>query len=285
MEYGVGSLLTPSHMAIDLGRLEDDMTKYMQDRWFSTLAENKTIGKSCAGERPLPMAASNFDERMDEKVITADDISRLQACAPTAEEIELLRRYIDGTDAAEGLESAERFLVEMGRVPSLPKLLSSWATKLSFEGRRADASEQLGGLERAAACVRASPTLRTLLGIILSFGNVLNAASARGGARGFRSDVLLKLGETKTTAGASDKCPSGRVSNRDTAHEPTAHLPLLPPQVPGADVPAARRRAARGGARARRPQGTQGGTSAARALERTEYRGDLDRGRRAPPRD
>ena len=71
MEYGVGSLLTPSHMAINLGLLEpeDDLTKYMQDRWFSTLAENKTIGKSCAGERPLPMAASNFDEMMDEKVI------------------------------------------------------------------------------------------------------------------------------------------------------------------------------------------------------------------------
>ena len=175
--------------------------------------------RSVAGPSEVAAAVA----RMDEKVITADDISRLQACAPTAEEIELLRRYIDGTDAAEGLESAERFLVEMGRVPSLPKLLSSWATKLSFEGRRADASEQLGGLERAAACARASPTLRTLLGIILSFGNVLNAASARGGARGFRSDVLLKLGETKTTAGASDKCPSGRVSNRDTAHEPTAH--------------------------------------------------------------
>ncbi len=67
MEYGVGSLLTPSHMAINLGLLEDDMTKYMQDRWFYVYGN--TIGKSCAGERPLPMAASNFDEMMDEKVI------------------------------------------------------------------------------------------------------------------------------------------------------------------------------------------------------------------------
>ena len=236
--------------------------------------------RSVAGPSEVAAAVA----RMDEKVITADDISRLQACAPTAEEIELLRRYIDGTDAAEGLESAERFLVEMGRVPSLPKLLSSWATKLSFEGRRADASEQLGGLERAAACVRASPTLRTLLGIILSFGNVLNAASARGGARGFRSDVLLKLGETKTTAGASDKYhrDASRTGTRRTNPQLT---PLLPLQVPGADVPAARRRAARGGARARRPQGTQGGAPAARALERADHRGDLDRGRRAPPRD
>ena len=69
MEYGVGSLLTPSHMAINLGLLEDDMTKYSLFFWFSRFDGDKTIGKSCAGERPLPMAASNFDEMMDEKVI------------------------------------------------------------------------------------------------------------------------------------------------------------------------------------------------------------------------
>ena len=48
MEYGVGSLLTPSHMAIDLGLLEDDMTKYTQCWWFSTMYES--VGKSCASD-------------------------------------------------------------------------------------------------------------------------------------------------------------------------------------------------------------------------------------------
>ena len=67
MEYGVGSLVTPSHMAIDLGLLEDDMSCYEQDRWFISSRLMKSIGKHCAGKRLLPMAPSKFDEMMDQK--------------------------------------------------------------------------------------------------------------------------------------------------------------------------------------------------------------------------
>ena len=74
MEYGVGSLATPSHMALNLGLLED-MTEYTQgpggqrhDSWFARNPQFKSIGMSCAGERPLPMTSSKFDEMMDEKV-------------------------------------------------------------------------------------------------------------------------------------------------------------------------------------------------------------------------
>ena len=65
MEYGVGSLVTPSHMAIDL-RLLEDMTEYAQGYWF--VLRQKSIGKNCAAERPLAMTPSKFDEKMDETV-------------------------------------------------------------------------------------------------------------------------------------------------------------------------------------------------------------------------
>ena len=68
MEYGVGSLVTPSHMAIDLGLLEDDLTKYRQDWWFVNHRSVKSIGMNCSGKRPLPMTSSKFDKMMDEKV-------------------------------------------------------------------------------------------------------------------------------------------------------------------------------------------------------------------------
>ncbi len=73
MEYGVGSLVTPSHMAIDLRLFEDDMTKttimnHSRFRWFINNSYYKSIGKNCAGERPLAMTPSKFDEKMDEKV-------------------------------------------------------------------------------------------------------------------------------------------------------------------------------------------------------------------------
>ena len=36
--------------------------------WFANNKDYKSIGMSCAGERPLPMTSSKFDEMMDEKV-------------------------------------------------------------------------------------------------------------------------------------------------------------------------------------------------------------------------
>ena len=67
MEYGVGSLVTPSHMALDLGLLKDDMTQYTQEYWFDEMGD-ESIGKQCAGKRTLPMTTTKFDEVMDEKV-------------------------------------------------------------------------------------------------------------------------------------------------------------------------------------------------------------------------
>ena len=41
----------------------------MEFRWFINNDRDKSIGKSCAGERTLPMTPTMFDEMMDEKVI------------------------------------------------------------------------------------------------------------------------------------------------------------------------------------------------------------------------
>ena len=78
MEYGVGSLVTPSHMAIDLRLFKDDMTEKKINGvfwWFSVNPKHKSIGKNCAGERPLAMTPSKFDEKMDEKVTNKDGTS------------------------------------------------------------------------------------------------------------------------------------------------------------------------------------------------------------------
>ena len=62
-------------MAIDLRLFKDDMTEeiYGEFFWFYN-SSFKSIGQNCAGERPLPMTSSKFDEMMDEKV-TKDGVS------------------------------------------------------------------------------------------------------------------------------------------------------------------------------------------------------------------
>ena len=67
-EFRVGSLLTPGDMALNLGVIEDDLSKYDSSRWFSTKKSLHTIGVHCGGQRAPPISPVQFDEMMDEKM-------------------------------------------------------------------------------------------------------------------------------------------------------------------------------------------------------------------------
>jgi len=97
-------------------------------------------------------------------------------------------------------------LLQMATVKRLTPRLACFQTKLTFTPRLQDASEQVRAVRAAVRSVRDSRTLHELLGMVLSLGNFLNAGSARANAQGFESEVLLKLGETKSTV--SDKFPT-----------------------------------------------------------------------------
>jgi len=96
------------------------------------------------------------------------------------------------------LGSAELFLAYMAQVPRLIPRLDAFQTKHTLPNRLADAIAQIDALGAAAACVRASKRLPPLLSLVLALGNMLNEGSAKAGAKGFRLDVLNRLGETKT---------------------------------------------------------------------------------------
>ena len=102
MEYGIGSLVTPSHMAINLRLLKDDMFEGKIDGnffWFIPLDNYKTVGRSCAGERTLPMTPTMFDEMMDAKVIEGDtSLPKIQFTVETDRSLikGLYRKTFDG---------------------------------------------------------------------------------------------------------------------------------------------------------------------------------------------
>ena len=140
---------------------------------------------------------------LDETIIHAEDIQKLRTCAPTAEELELLAPYLPGGELAhtahEALESADLFLVLISAVPRLVPRLECFHTKLTLPARAAEATAQLEAVTAAAAAVRASATLPALLALVLEAGNLLNASTAKGNARGFKLEVLQKLAETRSS--------------------------------------------------------------------------------------
>ena len=142
---------------------------------------------------------------LDEGLIKLEDIARLRACVPTPEEAELLAPYLEGGEyqsSQASLASADLFLAYMCAIPRLLPRLECFHTKLSLPGRASDLSGQIDAIDAAAACVQRSTTLPQLLQLVLATGNVLNAGTPKGNAKGFRLEVLQKLGETKSSPGA-----------------------------------------------------------------------------------
>ena len=76
------------------------------------------------------------------------------------------------------------------QVSGLRQRLTCWLTMLTFETRCHDLQAQLQAISNGVKCVRASQSMPQLLSLVLALGNVLNAGSARAGAKGFRLEVL-----------------------------------------------------------------------------------------------
>ena len=60
-EKRVGGIIKPSHMALDLGLMEDDFHVYAKDFWF--LAAN-SFANRCSTSRGLPFVPEEFDEEI-----------------------------------------------------------------------------------------------------------------------------------------------------------------------------------------------------------------------------
>jgi len=143
--------------------------------------------------------------KLDDKFVKLEDIPRMRDLVPTAEETEMLAPYLGGAEPTAKLDSAEKFLLEMCKVGGLRQRLTCWLTKLTFETRCHDLQAQLQAISAGVKCVRTSQSTPQLLALVLALGNVLNAGSARAGAKGFRLEVLLKLAETKATVTEGDE--------------------------------------------------------------------------------
>ena len=86
------------------------------------------------------------------------------------------------------------------QVPRLIPRLECFHTKMTLPTRISDAAAQIDALTAATRAVREATVLPKLLALVLAAGNVLNAGTLKGGAKGFRLEELQKLPETKTSA-------------------------------------------------------------------------------------
>lgn len=139
---------------------------------------------------------------MDETMINDNNISTLKQIAPTQEELDTVMAY-DGPDPDSDLAEPDKFFRVMNGINDLPNRLEAWNFKMRFMSLISKIRPDMECLTQAAKQLSNSEKFKTLLSIVLTVGNFLNAQNARKVVHGFKLKSLSKLGDTKSSDGKS----------------------------------------------------------------------------------
>ncbi|RHY27144.1 hypothetical protein DYB32_007549, partial [Aphanomyces invadans] len=118
--------------------------------------------------------------------------------------LERYRCFVDRTLGYEGdvavLGETEKFFLAISDLPRLSNRLKAMEATLTFGQRYDDVKGKLKLLEQAYVDLKGSTKLLSLLEVVLAVGNYLNRGTSRGGAYGFKLDILPKLTQARPAA-------------------------------------------------------------------------------------
>lgn len=143
-------------------------------------------------------------DKIEESVMSAEQIQGLIEYIPSKDEKQALRKYMtsSGKDSAilfESLCECEKFMVAMMTVKHSKEKIRAMLFKLQFQQCVADLGKETLIVQQSCDELLRSVRLRQLLGIVLNIGNRLNTAgpTRKGKADAFTMKSLLKLNQAK----------------------------------------------------------------------------------------
>nr|XP_022343255.1 FH1/FH2 domain-containing protein 3-like isoform X8 [Crassostrea virginica] len=144
---------------------------------------------------PPPRTIKAAILKMDNAIMNREGIEKiLTGMIPTAEEkTNILEAQMANPDIPLG--TAEQFLLTLSSISELQARLSLWLFKLDYETIESEISEPLCDLKKGIDELRKNKTFKCILSVILTIGNFLNGAQARG----FSIEYLSKIPEVKDT--------------------------------------------------------------------------------------
>ena len=101
------------------------------------------------------------------------------------------------------LAQVERFFWEVHKVPHFTNRLLALRAKQTYAAQAAHAQRLLEQVNCACSALLVSDAFEVLLALVLAAGNAINRGTARGGVRGYKLDVLVKLADVKSMAGGA----------------------------------------------------------------------------------
>lgn len=136
---------------------------------------------------PGPKIASSL-VAMDD-AISLDHLSSLKRCIPTMEDYKAIDEY---KGPHEQLGQCEQFFLALKHIQMLPLRVDIMLTP-DPSAELKIALDSATTFLRASEQIKESKALKRMLEVILKYGNYMNGGTARGGAYGFKLDILGKL--------------------------------------------------------------------------------------------
>ena len=150
----------------------------------------------------LPLdAVARAIQRMDARALTLDDVNAVRSYLPTDDEVALLQAHKGDPSS---LAPPDLHFWYLMRIPLLQRRLEAFSYLLSFDSRVRALRSSIKSIQLACQEVLSSIELRFILATVLGVGNTLNEGTFAGNARGFKVELLLRLGEVKSAEGDTD---------------------------------------------------------------------------------
>lgn len=133
---------------------------------------------------------------VDKDVLSLEKVSALIQFAPEDEELQAVKSYSGNPKL---LGDAEQYFLEMLCVPRLPTRLQAIHATWQFDTYVEEQQKLMESVSNACRELEECEPLKQIFKVVLQLGNALNDGTARGGAKGFRLNILLKLNQVKAS--------------------------------------------------------------------------------------
>ena len=143
---------------------------------------------------PPPRVIKTAVMKMDSSIMNREAIEKLLTMLPSEEETTRINEAQEAQPDIP-LGTAEQFLQTLSTVSCLEARLRLWSFKMEFEVIEKEVCEPLMDLKIGLTAIRKNGTFKTILNVLLTFGNFLNGTACKG----FQLDYLEKVPEVKDT--------------------------------------------------------------------------------------
>lgn len=132
------------------------------------------------------------------KVLSLENVNMLIVSAFKEEELEMAKNFAAPEEEVAKLNPAECLAYHIARVPRWAMKVKAIMTMRNAEEVEEEIRTSIMTVTNASREVLGSQRLQIILAKILAIGNFLNQGTAKGAARGFKLEALIKLPETKS---------------------------------------------------------------------------------------